>query len=162
MTSNAKSPTIADLERQEAELVLPDFTMETACRLGLALHDAARRQAAPLVIDIRSSDRTYFHMALPGSIPDNDDWARRKGNVVLRKQESSLLVGRRLEAANDTVGLHLGMDPRDYAAHGGAFPVRVANCGVVAVIAVSGLPSVEDHDLIVRVLREHLKASSPN
>ena len=48
------------------------------------------------------------------------------------------------------------MDMKDFAVHGGAFPVRVKGCGVVASIAVSGLPSREDHDMIICVLRDHL------
>jgi uncharacterized protein (UPF0303 family) len=46
----------------------------------------------------------------------------------------------------------MGLDPADYAAHGGAFPVRIANVGIVAVVTVSGLPQAEDHALVVTAL----------
>jgi uncharacterized protein (UPF0303 family) len=46
----------------------------------------------------------------------------------------------------------MGLDPADYAAHGGAFPVRIRNVGVVAVVTVSGLPQAEDHALVVTAL----------
>ena len=43
-----------------------------------------------------------------------------------------------------------------YAAAGGAVPLRVTGAGVVGWMGVSGLPQVEDHRLVVRVLLEHL------
>ena len=46
-----------------------------------------------------------------------------------------------------------GLDPAVYADHGGAVPIRVQGAGVVAVATVSGLPSREDHALVVQALR---------
>jgi uncharacterized protein (UPF0303 family) len=112
------------------------------------------------VIDIRTANRRLYFAALPGSAPDNDEWARRKANMALRKQCSSLLCGERLKASGESVGQDMGLDPLDYAAHGGSFPVRVTGVGVVAVITVSGLPSRDDHELIVRVLASHLDVDS--
>jgi uncharacterized protein (UPF0303 family) len=109
-----------------------------------------------VVIDIRTANRRLFFAALPGSAPDNDEWARRKGNMALRNQCSSLLCGERLQASGQSVGPDMGLDPLDYAAHGGSFPVRVPGVGVVAVITVSGLPSRDDHELIVQALASHL------
>jgi uncharacterized protein (UPF0303 family) len=44
----------------------------------------------------------------------------------------------------------------DFVIHGGGFPVTVKGVGVVAAIGVSGLPSVEDHELSTAVLADHL------
>ena len=46
-----------------------------------------------MAIDIRSAARRLYFSALPDSNPDNEDWARRKGNVVLRCNASSPRVG---------------------------------------------------------------------
>nr|BFE72411.1 hypothetical protein GCM10020092_057120 [Actinoplanes digitatis] len=48
------------------------------------------------------------------------------------------------------------MDPADFAAHGGAFPVRVPNVGVVGVVTVSGLPQADDHALVVEAIEAYL------
>ncbi len=139
----------ADLEAEAATLVLPDFDETTALRLGRILTDLAMAEALPVVIDIRTPDRTLFHAGLPGSAPLNDLWARRKSNTALRFHEASLLVGTKHREKGETLAKH-GLDLADYADHGGAVPIRVAGVGVVAVATVSGLPQVEDHRLVVR------------
>ena len=104
------------------------------------------------MIDIRTADRTLFHAGLPGSAPLNDLWARRKSNTALMFQLPSLLVGLRNRAKGETLARH-GLSSADYADHGGAVPIRVKGVGVVAVATVSGLPQVEDHQLVVRGMR---------
>ena len=142
--------TIADLVAEAAELDLPQFDEDTAWRLGLLLAGLAK--GLPVVIDIRTADRTLFHASLPGSAPLNDLWARRKSNTALRFHKASLLVGLRHREKAETLARH-GLDPADYADHGGAVPIRVQGTGVVAVATVSGLPEVEDHQLVVRGIR---------
>ncbi len=142
---------IATLEAEAARLVLPAFTEETALHLGLTLVDMARAERLPVVINIRTPDRTLFHSALPGSAPLNDNWARRKSNTALKFQIPSLLAQKRMAAKAEPLEKH-GLDPADYAAEGGAVTIRVAGVGVVACVTVSGLPQVEDHKLAVRAL----------
>ncbi len=143
---------ISTLKAEAAELVLPAFDEAAALDLGARLVALARAGALPVVIDIRTPDRTLFHAALPGSAPLNDLWARRKSATALVYQQSSLLVGLMLRAKGDTLAQN-GLDPADHADHGGAVPIRVAGTGVVAVATVSGLPSREDHALVVQALR---------
>ena len=143
---------ITTLRAEAAELVLPAFDEATALDLGARLVELARADALPVVIDIRSADRTFFHAALPGSAPLNDLWARRKSATALMYQESSLLVGILLRAKGSTLAQN-GLDPAHFADHGGAVPVRVAGVGMVAVATVSGLPSRDDHALVVKALR---------
>ncbi len=141
-----------DLEAEAAELVFPAFDEAAAVRLGLHLLDLARAESLPVVIDIRTPDRTLFHAALPGSAPLNDLWARRKSSTALKFHEASLLVGTRHRERGESLAKH-GLDTADHADHGGAVPIRVRAVGVVAVATVSGLPQVEDHRLVVRAIR---------
>lgn len=138
-----------DLEAEATRLVLPAFTEETALQLGLTLVGMARADRLPVVIDIRTPDRTLFHIALPGSAPINANWARRKSNTALRFQASSLLVQARLTAKGETLDRH-GLDSADYAPNGGAVVIKTASGGVVGCVTVSGLPQVEDHKLAIR------------
>jgi uncharacterized protein (UPF0303 family) len=144
---------VATLEAEAQALVLPQFTEGTALTLGMVLVKMAQDGALPIVINIRTADRTLFHAALPGSSPLNDLWARRKSNTALLFQLPSFLVGARNRAKGETLARH-GIDPADYADNGGAVPVRVAGAGVVAVVTVSGLPQAEDHALVVRAIRQ--------
>jgi uncharacterized protein (UPF0303 family) len=144
---------VATLEAEAQALVLPQFTETTALDLGMVLVRMAQEGALPIVINIRTADRTLFHAALPGSSPLNDLWARRKSNTALLFQLPSFLVGARNRAKGETLARH-GIDPADYADNGGAVPIRVAGAGVVAVVTVSGLPQADDHALVVRAIRE--------
>jgi uncharacterized protein (UPF0303 family) len=142
----------AELEVEFAGLVLPGFDETSAVRLGMILVDLARDENLPVVINIRSAERTFFHASLPGSTPLNDLWAKRKSNTALTFQLPSLLVGRRNAAKGETLDRH-GLTVVEYAEAGGAVPIRVKGVGVVAVATVSGLPQVEDHKLVVRGIK---------
>ena len=143
---------IAELETEFARLDLDRFDEDAALRLGQILVELASTGKMPVVINIRTADRTLFHAALPGSAPLNDLWARRKSNVALMFQLPSLLVGQQHKAKDETLARH-GLRAEDYADNGGAVPIKVRGAGVVAVATVSGLPQVEDHKLVVRAIR---------
>jgi len=150
---------IAALRDEEARLVFGRFDEDTALQLGIALVELAWAGALPVVIDIRTPDRTLFHAALPGSSPDNDDWARRKSATALRFHKSSLRVGVELRAKDRSLA-YQGLSAADFADHGGAVPVRVAGVGVVAVATVSGLPQRDDHALVVKAMDQMLAAEA--
>ena len=84
---------------------------------------------------------------------DNDAWIERKNRVVRRFGHSSFYMGVSSEGRFNEQFL---LDEREYAAHGGAFPVIVRGVGVVGTVTVSGLPQEEDHRLVVSVLRDFL------
>ncbi|MGL4235472.1 heme-degrading domain-containing protein [Tabrizicola sp.] len=143
---------VQQLQDELSTLVLPRFAEAEALRLGQILVGIAEAERLPVVIDIRTFDRTLFHAAMPGSAPLNGLWALRKSNTALMFQEASLLVGERNRAKGESLAKH-GLDPAHYADHGGAVPIRVQGAGVVAVATVSGLPQLEDHTLVVRGIK---------
>jgi uncharacterized protein (UPF0303 family) len=149
-------PSVADLAAEEGELQFPAFDNEDAWDIGTALVAAGRRHGLPIAVDITRNRHQLFHAALPGATPDNDSWLRRKTRVVNRFGHSSLHVGEASRERGTTFEDEFGLDPRRYAAHGGAFPILLRSGGPIGVVAVSGLPQLEDHRLVVATLRAHL------
>jgi uncharacterized protein (UPF0303 family) len=147
---------LVELRAQEERLQFTRFDLETAWSLGSRLVEVARAEGLPVTVDVRHGDQLAFHAALPGTAADNDAWVERKVRVVRRFGHSSLLVGRELAAAGTTLGERFLLDEREFAAHGGAFPVLVRGVGPVGVVTVSGLPQEEDHRLVVTVLEAFL------
>jgi uncharacterized protein (UPF0303 family) len=147
---------IATIEDQERRLVFPSFTETDAWALGCLLVDLATERDLPVAVDIRRGQQQLFHAGLPGSVADNDTWIDRKVRVVYRYGASSFLVGRRLAAKGRELDASQGVDPALYAAHGGAFPVRIAGAGVIGVVTVSGLPQADDHALVVEAIETFL------
>ena len=149
-------PTLEEVAAEEAELQLPGFTEDDAWTLGSALVATARAAGAPVAIDVRRNGHQLFHAALAGSSPDNDRWIERKARVVDRFGRSSLYVRLLCERDGTTLEDKFLLDPRQFAAHGGAFPLLVRGVGPVGTVVVSGLPQVEDHRMVVAALRAHL------
>ena len=144
--------TIDELRAEAETVVLSAFTEADALRLGAALVAAAQDRDLPVVISIRSADRTFFHAALPGSTASNEHWTRRKGNTALMFGTSSLLQRLLHEKSGRTLVIS-GLPDADYALSGGAVPVCVKGAGMVAVATVSGLPDTEDHAMVVAAIR---------
>jgi uncharacterized protein (UPF0303 family) len=149
-------PSVADLAAEEEELQFTSFTNDDAWELGTALVEYARREGAPVAIDISRNHHQLFHAALPGATPDNDTWIARKQRVVHRFGHSTLHTRQAFVERGTTFEEALGLDPQRYAAHGGGFPVLVRSVGPVGVVVVSGLPQLEDHRMVVSALRAHL------
>jgi len=146
---------IAGCIRQEATLVLPEFSPEAAWRLGTTLRDLALARSLPLVIDVRrfgAPHQQLFYAALDGTTPDNQRWVARKIAVVARFHKSSYHVGRLLEQSGLSFAARYNLPEEDYAAHGGCFPLRTATAGIVGAVTVSGLPQRDDHNLVVEAL----------
>ncbi|EST25574.1 heme-degrading domain-containing protein [Streptomyces roseochromogenus] len=156
-TAPELTPSVEELEAQERRLVFRQFTYDDAWALGSLLAGLARERQAPVAIDIHRAGQQLFHAALPGSTPDNDAWIARKRRVVERYGASSYLVGARFRAKGSTFEDSSRLDPDTYAAHGGSFPIRVENVGVIGAVTVSGLPQLQDHRFVVEALEQFLE-----
>jgi uncharacterized protein (UPF0303 family) len=144
-----------DLEcvaQQEERLQFRSFDANTAWRVGTRLRDVAEARGLAVAIDIQVNGHPLFFTAMPGTTPDNIDWIRRKRNVVLRFHRSSYAIGLQLRKQQTTLTEQVGVEARDYAPHGGRFPIKLHGTGCIGTITVSGLPQRADHELIVEVL----------
>lgn len=149
-----------DLDRiaeQERRLRFDRFDAGVAWEIGSRLKALAEARGVIVAIDIQLHGQPLFFYAMPGTTPDNVDWIRRKRNVVLRFHRSSYAIGLSLQQQQTTLQAKTEADPRDYATHGGAFPILLDGTGCIGSIIVSGLPQREDHALVVEALAGHLR-----
>ncbi len=149
---------LTKLLAQEAELQLTQFNHDIAWQLGCALKLAAEERGAAVTIEIYAFEQILFSYAMAGTSRDNQDWARRKRQSVLRYGHSSYYLGQYNASKHREFESQPHIDPREYCAHGGAFPIRLQGSGLIGVITVSGLPQEEDHNMVVTALSQHIKA----
>jgi len=140
------------LAEQERRLQFNRFDAADAWTLGTALKALADTRDQAVTIEIRLGRETVFLHAMRGTTPVNADWARRKRNAVDLLQQSSYRIGRELERDGTSLEARLGLATRDYASHGGCFPILVKGSGCVGTVTVSGLPQRADHAMVVEVL----------
>jgi uncharacterized protein (UPF0303 family) len=151
-------PRESDIEkviRQEELLVFRTFDNDDAWNLGNALRIEAQKYGNGVAIDIRRENEILFFTSMPGATAENEDWARRKRNLVNLMHTSSYLVGLEIKFAGAAHKVS-DLNEADYAWHGGCFPIRVEGQGVVATVTVSGLPQRDDHKLVTDVIADYL------
>ncbi|CAO3663362.1 unnamed protein product [Rhizopus stolonifer] len=141
---------------QEQACQFTAFTSQNALDLGLLLIKNAKPFNKPVVIDITLNGHQLFHYAMQGTNKDNDKWVRRKNNVVNRFGHSSYYVGRHLASQGKGLEEKYYVSEKDYATHGGAFPLTIKNVGVIGTITVSGLAQQDDHNLVADTILEFL------
>ena len=143
---------LTELLAQEETLTLRHFTNHDALRAGQYVIDRALREQLSVAVELKRNGQRLFYAALDGTAPDQEEWIRRKSNVVLRHGHSSLYMRLYNESKNRSYHTMYAVDPADYADAGGSFPVRVAGVGVIGTITVSGLSQEADHQLAVEAL----------
>jgi uncharacterized protein (UPF0303 family) len=146
------APSLDDLEQEQARLELSRFDYADAWRVGAHMQAAAAAQNLPVAIEVSHGDTMVFFALMPGATPDNPNWTRRKRAVALRFHRSSLYMRLLCEKHGWTFADRFRLPPEDFAASGGGIPIFVRGVGVVGAAAVSGLPDVDDHALVVCAL----------
>lgn len=146
------------LRRQEEALQFTSFDSDTALIIGNRIVEMAKADQVAVTVDIAVNRNPLFFHAMSGTSPNNVEWIRRKSNLVNRTGHASFFmhvqaVDRGLDYDNVPT-----FDPKDFAAHGGSFPIVLKGTGLIGTITVSGLAGVDDHALVVRALQWYLKA----
>ncbi|MEK6220795.1 MAG: heme-degrading domain-containing protein [Chloroflexota bacterium] len=150
------SNALEQLLQEEQELQFEGFNEAVAWKIGSQLVERATQEDLPVTIDITRGNHQVFHMSLPGTSADNDEWVKRKVRLVYRFGHSSFYMGQLLKSMGKSIEEAYLLAESEYAPHGGSFPVIVKNTGVVGTITVSGLPQEEDHKLVVQAIRDYL------
>ena len=147
---------LATLLDQERRLQFDHFDNDVAFAVGMALVTRGRDAKLPITVDVTRTQQQLFHVALTGTSADNDHWVRRKNAVVYRFGHSSFYIGTQCRQRGKSMEEMFLVDPRHFAAHGGAFPVIVKSAGLIGTITVSGLPQEEDHRMVVEAIDGYL------
>lgn len=151
------------MDEDEASSILNAFNADIAFEIGCLLREKARTHSEPVAISISSADGiVYFQCcSRPGVIPDNLEWIKRKRATVLRFHRSTFFLGCKARIEDRTPESAYRLSERDYAFHGGGFPIRVRGSeGIQGAVVVSGLKQADDHALVASVLKNWVRKSS--
>ncbi|KAJ5495717.1 hypothetical protein N7539_000833 [Penicillium diatomitis] len=190
LSAPSTDPTTLATQEQSDPYKFQTFTTTTAWALGTALRtrllSLPSSQRKPALINISlatgtSTPHTLFQCATePGTIPDNENWVRRKRNTVMRwglsswamrmKMVSGLKAAGGADASASVSADEIekafvkkyalgsscgGAVADEFAIHGGGWPVRVRGVeGIVAVVVVSGLKQEDDHAVVAETIKE--------
>ena len=153
-----KTISLDTIRRQEQALQFTSFDNDAALAIGNRIVEMAKADKVAVTVDVTVNRNPLFFHAMAGTSPNNVDWIRRKSNLVNRTGHASFFVHTEaVNAGRDYDNLPT-FDPKDYAAHGGSFPIVVKGTGQIGTITVSGLAGVDDHAMVVRALKWYLKA----
>ncbi len=139
------------------ELMANDFVIgegpwdqATAIELGEALRKRGESESKPVAVAVIFDEQRIYHVGLPGTSQNNDEWIDRKIRTVDMTHHSSLAL--RVKA--DEMGVKeedMGFKAGHLAVCGGGFPLYTDGKFVGAAI-VSGLPHEVDHQILVDVI----------
>ncbi|MGO4782816.1 heme-degrading domain-containing protein [Cryobacterium sp. W22_MBD10_FK3] len=146
------------LEAQNASIGFTRFDHDDAYRLGTALMARAATDDLRITVTMSFGEQRVFHAARPGTTADNDEWLARKFRVVARYNAPSFLISTKYRARGVDFNEATGLPVSDFAAAGGAFPLRV-NGSLIGAVGVSGLVENLDHDLVVWALEAAQRAA---
>lgn len=153
-----KTVPLDTIRRQEQALQFTSFDSDAALAIGNRIVEMAKADRVAVTVDVTVNRNPLFFHAMAGTSPNNVDWIRRKSNLVNRTGHASFYVHTEAVAAGRDFDNLPTFDPKDYAAHGGSFPIVVKGTGQVGTVTVSGLAGVDDHAMVVRALKWYLKA----
>jgi uncharacterized protein (UPF0303 family) len=147
------------LLQEEKDLQFTAFTNQTAFEIGCRIVAKATSEDKSILVDIQKNGQSIFHCAMEGKSLNNAQWVKRKNNVVKQFGRSSYYMSILLKSKQTTMVEWGFLDPNEYAAVGGAFPIIIKDVGVVGTVTVSGLPQEEDHRLVTSVLKEFVNTA---
>lgn len=145
--------TLDSLAAEQDSLLLDRFDYDTAWALGSLIRDTAAAQGAPVGVSVTHGGALVFLALLPGATPDNLDWMARKRAVALRFHRSSLAMRLEAEAGGYDFNALYRLPVSEFVASGGGLPLVLRGGTVIGTVAVSGLPDVVDHQMVVAALR---------
>jgi len=147
---------LAAITHQEEVLLFDVFNNHTALDNSLTPIAMAKRQKPSVALNITRNASVPFHHGMNGTSRDRADWIRRKSNLVNRTGRSAYYVHTEVKNNGGDYDALPTLVPREYAAHGGAFPLKIRGVDNVGTITASALPGADDHAMVVAALKCYL------
>lgn len=144
------------LNEQEKELRFQQFTNQDAWELGKTIVEMAESEKLPIAVDIVINGYQVFRYGFQGTNDYNEIWLTRKRRSVTTMGCSTLKLHYMRQCGEEDIYENGHLNPAEYAAMGGGFPIYAENVGLIGVLAVSGLHHIEDHNCAVRGLMKYL------
>lgn len=144
---------IEQIKAQQKTWEFTEFNEETAWEIGCRMRTQAEQHHYPIAISVTVNHRRLFYCSMPGAAAINDEWVRRKENLVYLFQKSSYEMALYLKVKQDTLSRRYGLSDADYAAAGGSIPLLLKGTGVIGAITVSGLSEAGDHELVSQTIQ---------
>ncbi|MDR2740510.1 MAG: heme-binding protein [Treponema sp.] len=143
-------------EKQDDLLQFFHFSRKDVWDLGNVIVNEILDKKYILSASIRLiSGLIAFQYFSEGTNLNNDFWMRRKFNMVRDKEASSLLTALQWQKKDEGLE-YQGLSPSEYVMCGGGFPIVVKGTGLVGVALVSGLPHLQDHDILIETISRYL------
>lgn len=149
----AEQQTIEELQIEAEELQLSAFGPMVAWEIGSYIQQLAVAENMPIAFEVAKTGHQLFFFAMPGAMPDNAHWIRRKRNVVERFYRSSLTMKLLADRDGRPFLERYILSPDDYVSSGGSVPIVVRGSGCVGSVTVSGLTQFDDHRLAADAIR---------
>ena len=149
------------IAEQERLLRFDTVSADALSEIGKRIILAIRSKGAAAYVMIRVNGLEVFSEAMAGTSGNNRRWAERKANMAELNQKSSMRVAIE-NRKKGRVLADIGLPASDYALVGGAFPILLSSGLGIGSIAVSGMPSEEDHQTICSVLSGYLGVEAPS
>lgn len=145
---------LKEIEELEASLTLDAITPEILLELGTSIARKALDEKLPIGVEIRLGELCAFCFAAEGASLNTQNWINRKLITCDFFGHSTFWVLEKTGGDSSLLETKYGLDPHLSANAPGGMPLLLKGFGKVGAIAVSGLPAMQDHDLIVDELRK--------
>lgn len=139
----------------EDNFTFPSFDRDNVLDLAMEMIGAISQFEGPLALEIHLNGLMVFRYYPKGTNANNELWLRRKRNTVYVTEKSTLRVFAELKCSGESLEKDMLLDPMEYVACGGGFPIRLKGGCVIGFIGVSGLPHLRDHDALVAGLSRY-------
>ncbi len=149
------------VKEQERLLRFERVSFSRLQKIGLDIASLVSKMGAAGYVRIAVNGTTVFAMCLDGASSNNEEWARRKANLVARYSVSSLHTALDFRMRERSLE-ECGMDSISYGLSGGSFPILLSEGISIGSITFSGLKETEDHQIVANAIAKELSISIPS